>query len=126
VELTLNLVWAAVAAIFLLLGGIGAFFSPRRHGNFSAAVALVCIICFLFPVISISDDLNNSPPLGEPGKSKKSFSTNDLTDARLLSTPEVPFHTGPVLQHGTHFRSKIPASRERIWFNLDRRPPPQR
>ena len=125
-ELVLNLVWLVVAAASLLLGGIHALRHPRRHGTFVVAAALVCIVCFLFPVISISDDLSNNPPLSEPSKSKKSISTDALTQARLLSVPALPDPPGRAMQYAMHSQTEVSLSRERVWFNLDRRPPPKR
>ena len=48
-EVILNLVWAAIA--------IGAFvLAPRRDAR--ALAALVCLVALLFPIVSVSDDLN--------------------------------------------------------------------
>lgn len=48
-ELILNLVWAAIA--------LGAFvFAPRRDAR--SLVALGCLVALLFPIVSVSDDLN--------------------------------------------------------------------
>jgi hypothetical protein len=126
VELALNLVWLVLAALSLLLWGISAFSMQRRNSNFAAATALVCILCFLFPVISISDDLNSNPALCETSKSKKSVSTDDLNDARSLSELVLPFHPGLALRPAAHLVAEVSPSREHFWFNLDRRPPPQR
>ena len=123
-ELALNLVWLILAAS-LLLGVMYAPAARRKYGNFVAATALICVICFLFPVISISDDLNNTPALCETSKSKRSVSTDDLTGARLLSDVDVPPRPGLALGQGAHLFADVPASREQVWFNLDRRPPPQ-
>ena len=48
-ELTLNLIWMAVAAAAFVA-------APRR--SFGVSVALVCALALLFPIISISDDMN--------------------------------------------------------------------
>jgi len=48
-ELTLNLIWIAVAAAAFVA-------APRR--SFHVTIALVCGLALLFPIISASDDLN--------------------------------------------------------------------
>src|SRR5262249_4131438 len=125
-ELVLNLVWLVVAAASLLLGGIHALRHPRRHGTFVVAAALDCIVCFLFPVISIGDDRRTNPPLSEHSKSTKRVSTDPLAQARLLSAPALPDPPGRAMQYARHSQTEVSLSRERVWFNLDRRPPPQR
>src|SRR5215472_1173999 len=119
VELALNLVWLVLATASFLLWGIPALSFPRRNSNFAAATALICILCFLFPVISISDDLNSNPALCETSKSKKSLSTDDMTDARLLSQPVLSSHLGTVLGQMSHLLAEAAPSREQVWFNLD-------
>ena len=52
IELTMNLIWAAVAfAAF-------AFVLPRTRQRWAASIALSCILVLLFPIISVSDDLS--------------------------------------------------------------------
>jgi hypothetical protein len=125
VELALNLVWLVLATVSFVFGTMHASAVPRRYSNLATAIALICIACFLFPVISISDDLNNSPALCETSKSKGCVSADDLTHARLVSELLVPPHPGPAWGHASHLFAEIPASQAQIWFNLDRRPPPQ-
>ncbi len=48
-ELTLNLIWLAIAATAFLL-------APKRSGRVSWA--LICAAAILFPIVSVSDDLN--------------------------------------------------------------------
>lgn len=124
-ELALNLVWLILAAVTFLLGTMHTPAFPRRYSKFAIVTALVCVVCFLFPVISISDDLNNSPALCEANKSKGSVSSDDLAGARLPSEQGLPPRPGPAWGHAAHLFAEIPASAEQVWFNLDRRPPPQ-
>ena len=51
-ELTLNLIWAAVAVSAF------AFVLPRTRPRWAASIALSCILVLLFPIISVSDDLS--------------------------------------------------------------------
>jgi hypothetical protein len=55
-ELILNLLWAAIAIIAVVL-------APRRDRH--TLVALTCIIALLFPIISVSDDLHADATLFE-------------------------------------------------------------
>jgi len=126
VELALNLVWLVLAAVSFLLGVIYAPSFPRRYSNFAAAIALICVTCFLFPVISITDDLNNNPALCETSKSKRSASSDDLAGAPLRSEMAVLPHPGPAMGQVAHRMTEVPPPREHVWFNLDRRPPPPR
>jgi uncharacterized membrane protein len=48
-ELTLNLIWMAIAAVAFVA-------APRR--SMRVSIALVCGLALLFPIISASDDLN--------------------------------------------------------------------
>ncbi len=43
--------------------------APKRRTGI-ALLALLCVICLLFPVVSITDDLNASPVDAESGKVK--------------------------------------------------------
>jgi len=61
VELALNLVWAALACALLVFWFAKASsFESRKHSAL-ALLALVCVICIMFPVISMTDDLSTSP-----------------------------------------------------------------
>jgi hypothetical protein len=70
VELTLNLVWLLISAAVLILCYSRSAISPGRRGRVIAALAMVCVACLLFPVISMTDDLNSSPALPEGNKFK--------------------------------------------------------
>ncbi len=52
VELTLNLIWAAVALSAFV------FVLPRTRPRWAGGIALACILVLLFPIISVSDDLS--------------------------------------------------------------------
>jgi hypothetical protein len=73
-----------------------------------AAVALVCLICLLFPVISMTDDLNsNGPALVESSKLK-----------RLASSAHVVLTLLPL--------PALLAPQENRWATLDREPEDRR
>jgi hypothetical protein len=125
VELLLNLVWLFVAAFSLLLWGVHTSSISRGSRNFTAFIALVCVLCFLFPVISMSDDLSNSPALWETGKLKKWVSAGLAEALTLFSVrPQAFPETKGRRAANLHAEFALPAQ-ELAWSNLDRRPPPQ-
>ncbi len=119
-ELILNLVWAGVAAALLLLW--------RRFGRTDqqrtaiVLVALACVICLLFPIISMTDDLNASP--ADPETVKLAVFTPSLvTDGPwiLVHDPNAApfFHE---VETQADYRSPVHSY---LSFLLTRRPPPQ-
>ncbi len=88
------------------------------------AIALVCLICLLFPVISMTDDLNCSgPALVESSKIKKLVASAHVI-LTLLPWPalEAPQENRwAALDRTPDLRRP---SLEILAFNLSRRPPP--
>ena len=102
-ELTLNLIWLAIAA--------GSFAELARWGFGQAgddssrlrrkvvATAVVCVVALLFPIISISDDLCSNPVFVETSIKRRApredadhgFLPSAATTA-VLSTPRHAFH----------------------------------
>jgi hypothetical protein len=90
-----------------------------------ACIALVCMVCLLFPVISMTDDLNSSLAMPEANKLKRLV---DLTQSvhlfsfvlvLVIYAPQACTAAAFALEH------KIkPADQARSYFNLNRRPPP--
>jgi hypothetical protein len=123
VELVLNLVWVLLT---LLSFGLWVVYARRshthKHPHFAAIIALICTACFLFPVISMSDDLLSSPALCESIKVKK-WGAAEFAKV-LFSVRALPVLTGPPLGAAgvqlqiSHFSLQL------VWSNLDRRPPP--
>lgn len=64
-ELLLNLVWLAVAIAALAKLGVWASGETDRRRIRVAAVATACVIVLLFPIISITDDLEASTAVVE-------------------------------------------------------------
>jgi hypothetical protein len=126
VEVALNFVWLVLAAVSLLLWAVNSLNCTRRDRNFDAVIALTCVLCFLFPVISMSDDLNRSPALCETGKLKKWVSA-DLAEALVLFSVRAPALPEPAARRAVnlHVKCGLP-TQEFVWSNLDRRPPPHR
>jgi hypothetical protein len=61
-ELALNLVWLVVSLALLTLGARQVSLAAADRRRTIAAIALVCLVCLLFPVISATDDLHDSGP----------------------------------------------------------------
>jgi hypothetical protein len=123
-ELALNLVWFGFSVLLLLAGLVHVARHGERLSPALAAVALVCVACLLFPVISMTDDLNSGPAMLEPGKLKKLvqvvhvvltlLSWNALqapAESCWLALDRPPDTTLPL--------------QEIFSFDLSRRPPPQ-
>jgi hypothetical protein len=124
VELASNLVWLVLAAISLLLWGVYALATEQPRSHFTALIAVICIIGFLFPVISMSYDLSNCPALFQTNKLKKWASTGRATV--LFSAPAPPALPRPVVRQEANLHAEICLPmREVVCSNLDRRPPPR-
>jgi hypothetical protein len=69
-ELTLNLVWLVLGCTLLVLPAMPQFVHAEKRRTGIALLAIVCVICLLFPVVSMTDDLNTSSVDPETVKSK--------------------------------------------------------
>lgn len=121
VELALNLVWLVLALLSFVLWGAYALSMPRRNRDFSALIALVCVAAFLFPVISMSDDLLSNPALCQTTKVKARPADAAKADWFVRAIPIV---TEQPLRAKAHPEAHD-ASPELAWSGLDRRPPPR-
>lgn len=122
-ETILNLVWTSVSlgllsvcSIHLLRGG-----ADRRR--VAAAVAVVCLVCLLFPVISATDDINSaSPALVETNKLKR-FAA--CTPAVLTLLPWPALDLAPENRWAfIELSPDMPLLSQAFAFKLHRRPPP--
>ena len=104
-ELALNLLWAGLSAILLTLWfrRSCAFGTDRRSAV--ALLALVCVICVLFPVISMTESWTHQGSktnlLGEnpPADLARSMSTDTLVTA----------NTPPTFIYQTNTDTSVPA-----------------
>ncbi|HEY6305426.1 MAG TPA: hypothetical protein VI488_03080 [Candidatus Angelobacter sp.] len=108
----------------LVIFGIHAARAGDAVSRGMAAVALVCLVCFLFPVISMTDDLNSSgPALLEPSKLKKLMPSTQAVLTLLpwlaLQKPQETSWPAPERQLDV----SLPLQ-EVLTFSLSRRPPP--
>jgi len=129
VELALNLVWLVLVAASLSLWGVHTLRGEEKVGRndlrWVSAIALVCILAVVFPVISMTDDLNSNPALCETNKLKKWIAA-ESSEALLLASVVAKF---VVPQPAAHYPARMKARvhfplQELVWFTLDRRPPP--
>jgi hypothetical protein len=135
VELTLNIVWAGIAATLLL------FWAARSPGHSSgrssnprlaradvwraatALLALLCVICILFPIVSMTDDLNASPAEPETARSVLALLPHFLMISgswTLVYDPHASVFHHEVEAH----EAFAPPAHAFLSFLLTRRPPP--
>jgi hypothetical protein len=123
VELTLNLLWAGIAATLLALWAAPRFVRPGKYRAGIALLALLCVICVLFPIVSMSDDLSASPADPETVKSKQALLPHFLLTGSAWSLVYDP--------HALAFREIsmqpdfAPPAHSFLSFFVTRRPPPQ-
>jgi hypothetical protein len=131
VELTLNIVWAGIAATLLLFWAgrsPGRLLKPRlAHAEMrrtaTALLALLCVICILFPIVSMTDDLNASPAEPETAKSVLALLPHFLMVSgswTLVYDPHAFVFHHEVEAH----EAFAPPAHVFLSFLLTRRPPP--
>jgi hypothetical protein len=123
VELTLNIVWAGIAATLLLFWAAPRVTRADARRSAMALLALLCVICILFPIISMTDDLNASPAEPETVKSQLAMVTPFLltSGAWVLVYDPNAF----VFHHEIEIQEDFgPPSHAFLAFFLTRRPPP--
>ena len=131
-ELTLNLVWAGIAATLLLLfragRSSGRSLEPRpAHADMrrtaTALLALLCVICILFPIVSMTDDLNASPAEPETAKSTLALLPHFLMTSGSWTLVYDPHAF--VFHHEVEAQEAFaPPAHAFLSFLLTRRPPP--
>src|SRR5262249_33895854 len=96
---------------------------PEKYRAGIALLALVCVICVLFPIVSMSDDLSASPADPETVKSKLAMLPHFL----LAGSAWILVYD----RHALAFRHEISTPPDFappahfLWFFVTRRPPPQ-
>ena len=125
-ELILNIVWAGIAATLLLFWG--RLPEPRlAHAGMrrtsTTLLALLCVICILFPIVSMTDDLNASPAEPETAKSQLALLPHFLMSSGSWTLVYDPHAT--VFQHEVEAQEDFaPPVHAFLSFLLTRRPPP--
>lgn len=123
-ELTLNLLWAGIAATLLLFWAAPRLAHVDARRSATALLALLCVICILFPIVSMTDDLSASPAEPETLKSKLAVLPHFLVESGAWMLVYDP--------HESAFRHEVdvqpdfgPPVHSYLSFLLTRRPPPQ-
>jgi hypothetical protein len=126
VELALNLVWSLLSAALLVAAGIHLFStaSVESGRRAMAVIALVCVISFMFPVISMTDDISSSAIIIEPVKLKMWLSPAAIA-CLFVSCVLLDFKSSANNWQMLQLRAAIahPAQHS-SWFKLSKRPPP--
>lgn len=124
-ELALNIAWLVVAATLLLLCGARALSFTEKRRRITAFIALACLIWLLFPVISITDDLNTGQSVFQATAVKKSTPAAGLIIALLSPSASISAPLASWRETNLHAAlSEI--KQEFCGFDLSRRPPPRR
>jgi hypothetical protein len=126
VELTLNLVWAGIAATLLLFWAGRSSEAGPAHADMrrtaTALLALLCVICILFPIVSMTDDVNASPMEPETAKSKLALLPHFLMTSGSWTLVYDPHAS--VFHHEVEQEAFAPPAHAFLSFLLTRRPPP--
>jgi hypothetical protein len=124
VELILNLAWLGISLAILTAGCLHVARAHQGWGQGATVIALVCLICLLFPVISATDDLNNAgPAMLETSKLKRLLPSLQMAVALLPWLIVQP----PLEDKWLALSQPAPLLRlqEFFAFELHRRPPPR-
>jgi hypothetical protein len=124
VELILNLVWVGLSLAILTAGCLQVARTQQGWRRGATVVALLCLICLLFPVISATDDLNNAgPAMLETGKLKRLMPSLQMAVALLPWLIVLP----PLEEKWLALSQPAPLLplQEFFSFELHRRPPPR-
>jgi hypothetical protein len=122
-ELILNIVWAVIAAMLLLCWSRPCLTRAGARRSGIALLALLCVICILFPVVSMTDDLNASPADPETVKSKLALLPPFLMNSGSWMLVYDP--SASAFRHGIESQEDFgPPAHVFLSFFLTRRPPP--
>lgn len=89
----------------------------------TALLALLCVICILFPIVSMTDDLNTSPAEPETAKSKLAQLPHFLTTSGSWTLVYDP--NASVFHHEVEAQETFaPPAHAFLSLLLTRRPPP--
>ncbi len=123
-EIALNLAWLTISAALLIALGVPAARANKDRSRLTAAIALVCLICLLFPVISMTDDLNCSgPALVETNKLKR-LAASGPAILISVSLPAAPINVERRWVSAELTAALLPPLSDAFAFKLSRRPPP--
>lgn len=124
-ELALNIAWLILSVGLVVLSTVrnGAACPAKRH-RVVVAIALACLIAFLFPVISITDDLNGAAILTETTRSKRWMPSVELFAIVATGLLSAFYAQSSTWGDGSILSEAPRVSREVFGFHSSRRPPP--
>ncbi|HEV3036764.1 MAG TPA: hypothetical protein VHA33_03160 [Candidatus Angelobacter sp.] len=123
-ELALNLIWLGISCTLLVLGIPLIRRKGIVHSRWVVIMALVCVLCLLFPVISMTDDLHNTPAVVENKKLKNLVAAAHALVALLFRFSfQLP---NPVAVAVRNCETLCFPVETLFTFDLNRRPPPAR
>jgi len=124
-ELALNIAWLVLsAALVFLVSARKSPLSGSKRDRIAVIIAVACLIAFLFPIISITDDLNSAAIVPENAKSKRLGASVELfavVGAALLAAFSAQSDTWA---DGSILSEPARAPQELFSFHCSRRPPP--
>ena len=124
-ELALNIAWLIVAASLAFFCGAHALSFTESERRVAALIALVCLIWVLFPIISITDDLNTTQSIVETTAVKKASHFNEVAKAFHMLFPLSPVSLEATWRDINLHADLCDICQEFFAFDLSRRPPPQ-
>ena len=122
-ELILNIVWAGIAGTLLLFWAAPRLVRVDARRSAVTLLALLCVIGILFPIISMTDDLNASPAEPETVKSTLAMQPAFLVTSGSWTLVYDPHQT--VCCHEVQTQPDFgPPAHALVSFFQTRRPPP--
>lgn len=122
-ELALNIGWLAISLAAFVYFGRHALAKGDTQSVLIACIALICVTSLLFPVISMTDDLNSAAALPEATKFKRLLASGQMVihlfSLAVIYAPPSRTWSALSLQHELR-----PIYQAFLSFNLSRRPPP--
>lgn len=116
------MIWLGVSCALLVLGIPLIRNQGVARTQLIGAMALVCVLCLLFPIISMTDDLHNAPAVVENKKLKKMVVAAHALAALISSFPvQAP---RPVAVAARDRENPGLSVATMFTLDLNRRPPP--
>jgi hypothetical protein len=122
-ELALNFAWLGISCVLLIWGIPFVKKQGIARRRLVAAMALVCVLCLLFPVISMTDDLHNTPAVVENKEMKKLVVVGQVL-AALLSWFSLQAMLKPVAIGENNCEDLFFPAQPLFTLDLSNRPPP--
>lgn len=122
-ELTLNLMWACLSAALIIVSVRPVLRNRQKQQQLVIVVTVIALICMLFPLISITDDLNSGSVYAEsPRTYEWGFGGHAVA---ALWFPVLDVFSSENTRHNLEVNSLQPLPQsDAFTFNLSRRPPP--